>query len=311
MTPSEAYPLRVEMVLAAACAEWRTDEALPEHRCEAWQMVYLRGGAVEERCDGRRVLLRQGGILFHQPGETCAMQVAGAIPPEVLRIEFACTSQAMDVFRERIFHAEPAEQVALDLLCTSAGQVFAAPDQPGGRPTLRGELPFGAMQQLTLYLEHVLLLLGRRAGRARKPSRRVLKERRHVALVNNARSYFARHLDREVRLEEVCAACGCSRQQLQQAFRARTHKGPMEAFSQMRLDYAAQLLGRGAAPGEVARQLGYCSGAYFSRRFKEAYGLTPSAYRRAQQGLPAHRQARTQQKHKEATETSIPEKGVK
>lgn len=311
MTPNEAYPLRVEMVLAAACAEWRTDEALPEHRCEAWQMVYLRGGAVEERCDDRRVLLRQGGILFHQPGETCAMQVAGTVPPDVLRIEFACTSQAMDVFRERIFHAEPAEQVALDLLGASVRQVFAEPERPGDPPAPRGELPFGAMQQLTLYLEHVLLLLGRRAGRARKPSRRVLKERRHVALINNARAYFAHNLGREVRLEEVCAACGCSRQQLQQAFRARVRKGPMEVFSEMRLDYAAQLLGRGATPGEVSSQLGYCSGAYFSQRFKEAYGMTPSAYRRAQQGLPAHRPARTQQKHKEATETSIPEKDAK
>lgn len=311
MNPNDAYPLRVEAMLAAAASEWRTEEFLPDCQCEAWQLVYVRGGAVEERCDERRVLLRQGGILFHQPEETYAMRVAGEIPPEVLRIEFLCTSAAMDAFRERVFHAEPPEQVALDLLYETVDQVFQPPEEHGELPTLREDLAFGAVQQLTLYLEHALLLLGRRIGRARKPSARVLRERRHQALVTGARAYFSQNLTREVRLDEVCAACSCSRQQLQQAFRARTRKGPMEVFSEMRLAYAAQLLGRGATPGETARQLGYCSGAYFSQRFKEAYGAAPSEYRRRQQGLPARRQVRRQQKHKDATETSIPDKGEK
>lgn len=311
MNLNDAYPLRVEAMLAAAAGEWRTDEVLPDRQCEAWQLVYLRGGAVEERCDERRVLLRQGGILFHQPEETYAMRVAGEIPPEVLRIEFLCTSAAMDAFREGVFHAEPAEQVVLNLLYEMVDQVFLPPEKHGELPALREEIPFGAVQQLTLCLEQVLILLGRRIGRARKPSVRVLRDRRHHALVTSARAYFSQNLGREVRLEEVCAACGCSRQQLQQAFRARVRKGPMEAFAEMRLDYAAQLLGRGATPGEVARQLGYCSGAYFSQRFKEAYGATPSEYRRRQQGLPARRRARQQQKHKEAMETSIPDKNEK
>ncbi|MGN0983906.1 MAG: helix-turn-helix domain-containing protein [Gemmiger sp.] len=304
MNPTEAYPLRVEAVQAASCREWRTSEQIPPRDVESWQLVYVRNGAIEERCDERRVLVRQAGILLHQPGEVFAMRVAGEIPPEVLRVNFLCTSPAMDAFRERIFHAEPAEQVVLDLLCEAAVQYFVPPENAGDPPAAREELPFGALQELTLYLEHTLLLLHRRLGRARKPSARVRRERRHQALVNSARSYFAQNLTREVRLEEVCTGCGCTRQQLQEAFRARTRKGPMETFAAMRLEYAAQLLGRGATPGEVARQLGYCSGAYFSQRFRDAYGMPPSEYRRLQQGLPAKRQ----QKHKEATETSIPEK---
>ena len=78
------------------------------------------------------------------------------------------------------------------------------------------------------------------------------------------------------------------------------------AQAQPWLEYAAQLLARGATPGEVAAQLGYCSGAYFSQKFHSATGNTPSAYRRMQQGLPARRQNK-QQKDKEAPKTSIPE----
>ena len=119
-------------------------------------------------------------------------------------------------------------------------------------------------------------------------------------------AYMAQNLEHEVRVEEVCAAVGCTRTQLQQAFRARLRHTVREEFSAMRLDYAAQLLARGATPGEVAARLGYCSGAYFSQKFHEATGNTPSAYRRMQQGLPARRQNR-QQKDKEEPKTSIPE----
>ena len=76
--------------------------------------------------------------------------------------------------------------------------------------------------------------------------------------------------------------------------------------SAMRIEYAAQLLARGASPGEVAAQMGYCSGAYFSQKFRAATGHTPSAYRRIQQGLPARRQNR-QQKGKSESKTPIAE----
>ena len=87
---------------------------------------------------------------------------------------------------------------------------------------------------------------------------------------------------------------------------ARLRRTAMEEFSAMRIEYAAQLLARGASPGEVAAQMGYCSGAYFSQKFRAATGHTPSAYRRIQQGLPAKRQNR-QQKDKAESKTSIAE----
>ena len=97
-------------------------------------------------------------------------------------------------------------------------------------------------------------------------------------------------------------------EQLDKEVVARVLRG--QEFSAMRIEYAAQLLARGATPGEVAAQMGYCSGAYFSQKFHAATGNTPSAYRRMQQGLPARRQNR-QQKDKEAPKTSIPESDQK
>lgn len=311
MPLEERFPLRVEDVTAASAAEYRTEDELPPMQTPAWQIVYLRSGTVEERCDDRRVLLRAGGILFHQPDEVFAMHAVGEVPPEVLRMDFYCTGAAMDRFRQAVFHTEPAEQHDLAWLMEMAGQVFDPPDAVGEKPALRAELPFGARQQLAIHLENLLILLARRsARRSHKPATRVRRERRQAALVEAARVYFSQNLNREIHVEEVCEAIGCTRTQLQQAFRARLRHTAMEEFAAMRIDYAAQLLARGATPGEVAAQMGYCSGAYFSQKFRAATGNTPSAYRRMQQGLPARRQNR-QQKDKGLSKTSIPEKAQK
>ena len=192
-----------------------------------------------------------------------------------------------------MLHTEPAEQHDLNWLANAANELFDAAPVPGGRPVLKEELPFGAMQQFIIHLENLLILLARRCRRTKRPVARVRRERRQNALVEDARAYFAENLAHELKIDDICTALGCTRPQLQQAFRARLHR-------------TAQLLARGASPGEVAAQMGYCSGAYFSQKFRAATGHTPSAYRRIQQGLPARRQNR-QQKGKSESKTPIAE----
>ena len=306
MAPNEEFPLRIEAITAAWAAERRVDDDLPADHILGWQLVYVRSGTIEERCNDKRVVLRAGGILLHQPEEEFAMRGMGEIPPEVLRLDFFCSASTMDRFRGAVFHAEPAEQHDLNWLMKAVGELYEPPAAPDEQPLPREDVPFGARQQLAIHLENLLILLARRCKRPRKPTVRLRRERRQTALVEAARAYFAQNLTREVKIEEVCGAIGCTRTQLQQAFRARLRHTAMDEFSAMRLEYAAQLLARGLTPGEVAAQLGYCSGAYFSQKFRAATGNTPSAYRRMQQGLPARRQNK-QQKDKEAPKTSIPE----
>ena len=303
---NEEFPLRVEAVPAARTSEWRAEDSFPPRQTQAWQLLFVRSGTIEERCDDRRVLLRAGGLLFHQPGEVFAMTTAGEVPPETLRIDFYCTCAAMDRFRGVMLHAEPAEQHDLNWLANAANELFDPAPAPGKPPVIRQELPFGAMQQFIIHLENLLILLARRCRRAKRPVARVRRERRQAALVEEARAYFSENLEHEVKIDELCRAVGCTRPQLQQAFCARLHRTAMEEFSAMRIEYAAQLLARGASPGEVASQMHYCSGAYFSQKFRAATGHTPSAYRRIQQGLPAKRQNK-QQKAKSESKSTIAE----
>ena len=160
---NDTFPLRVEAIPAAHASEWRADDSFPPSETQAWQLIFVRSGTIEERCDARHVLLRAGGLLFHQPGEVFAMTTVGEVPPETLRIDFYCTGAAMDRFRGAMLHTEPAEQHDLNWLANAANELFDAAPVPGGRPVLKEELPFGAMQQFIIHLENLLILLARPA----------------------------------------------------------------------------------------------------------------------------------------------------
>ena len=99
-------------------------------------------------------------------------------------------------------------------------------------------------------------------------------------LVDMVHVYFADHLSQELTVDQVCRDNGCTRARLQKAFRARVHKGPMEAFAAMKMDRARLLLAGGCTPGETAARLGFADSAYFSRCFTRAYGVTPRDFAR-------------------------------
>lgn len=67
--------------LPAHTTEWRADDSFLPSETEAWQLIFVRSGTIEERCDDRHVLLRAGGLLFHQPGEVFAMTTVGRSRP--------------------------------------------------------------------------------------------------------------------------------------------------------------------------------------------------------------------------------------
>ena len=94
-------------------------------------------------------------------------------------------------------------------------------------------------------------------------------------------AFIQTHYDEKLTLEDIAAAAAVSKRECLRTFRSGIHQTPMEYLTLCRLDMAKKLLATTALPiTEIAMQTGWCSGAYFSKMFKEKCGLTPFAYRR-------------------------------
>lgn len=90
---------------------------------------------------------------------------------------------------------------------------------------------------------------------------------------------------RTVRLEDLAAAAHLSENQFLRIFRRATGFSPMEFLRRKRLEKGAELLSSTPlSVTEVAMKVGFGDGNYFSRQFKQLFGVRPSVFRYEQQG---------------------------
>ena len=84
---------------------------------------------------------------------------------------------------------------------------------------------------------------------------------------------------RKISLEDIAASVYVSKNTALQIFREHIRLSPVAYLIGYRLERAAKLLTGGMAVSRIAEKCGFESGTYFSRKFKEMYGCSPSEYR--------------------------------
>lgn len=99
-------------------------------------------------------------------------------------------------------------------------------------------------------------------------------------LIKKAIQYVEDHIGRsELSVEELSRELGMSRVHLYKKLLSITGKSPTEFIRIIRLKRAAQLLRQSQlSVSEIAYQVGFNSPKYFSKYFKEEFGILPSAY---------------------------------
>lgn len=114
---------------------------------------------------------------------------------------------------------------------------------------------------------------GRSAGRGR-------------AALEAAKRYLDTHYYADIRLSEVAEECGTSLRQLRRLFLEELGAAPKEYLDRVRCEHALRLLEHTDEPlKRIAAACGYYDEFHFSKCFKKAKGISPSAYRSA---VPGH-----------------------
>lgn len=92
----------------------------------------------------------------------------------------------------------------------------------------------------------------------------------------NAVSYMQTHYtESTLSIETVCAAVGISGTTLRQLFRAYSQKSPTQYITELRLEYARNLISCGSPVEQAAEKSGFSDPKYFSRVVKKYFSCTP------------------------------------
>jgi len=106
--------------------------------------------------------------------------------------------------------------------------------------------------------------------------------RAHLALANDARRLLAMHCSEALSLADLGAALGVSPFHLARVFRSVTGSTLHHQLEQHRLAAALDAVSDPSRDlSRIAFQCGFSSHSHFTARFRRAFGLTPSQFRRA------------------------------
>jgi LacI family transcriptional regulator len=105
-------------------------------------------------------------------------------------------------------------------------------------------------------------------------------------LVARVTSWIAEHVSRRLTLQAIARATSCSRQMLEERFRASIGRTVMQEVRRARVDVARQLLSTtNLSLPLIARQCGFSSAALLHAVFRRETGMPPGAYRQRFRGL--------------------------
>lgn len=273
-------PVAVDKLYSVHYFEYTGSYAYPGERHDFWELLYVDKGSLLVTAGERRLRLERGQAVFHAPGEFHAFSAAG-VAPDLVVAGFGCDSPAMDFFRDRTIAIRGEERFLLGRLVAESAAAFSTPLNASAVTQLqrRGAAPFGGEQLLCGALEELLIRLIRREG---SPQPGPDGGTEGGGVVAQVMDYLERRVDQPLTLERICRDNLVGRSQLQKLFHAHTGGGVMAWFGDLKIQSAKRLIREGRLNfTQIAGLLGFQSVHYFSRRFRQATGMSPSEYERS------------------------------
>ena len=275
--------LHVDQIFTIHYFEYMSDFYFPGERHDFWEFQFVDKGEAEICTDNGTHILSRSQVIFHRPNEFHTLKASGQTAPNIVVVSFSCSSPCMKFFDRKMFTVSASERNLMGLIIAEARRCILTPlDNPyTEKMELRPESLIGSQQLIRMYLEQLLLQMIRRhtVPQLVSSAGKTVDEKKYAESYNKIIFYLEEHIRESLTIDTICRDNLIGRSQLQKMFREQHNCGVIDFFSQMKIEFAKQLIRENQMNfTQISDFLGYSSIHYFSRQFKKASGMTPSEY---------------------------------
>jgi AraC-like DNA-binding protein len=257
--------IRMEMAGMVDCPMGWTGQL---HCHPFWELVYINAGRGELRTSGRVISFRKSSLFLLPPLGNHQFVNAGRDRMEIFYIGFGSESRALGHFDPDLAPVLDLEE-ARDLLTGRLERLVESikTAKTGCRTYEDQALLYEIVYRLLVFFQD-------------RPARSHAADR-SGAIAEKAKRYLESNVHRSVSVEEVAAKFYLSPHYFAKTFRDEAGCGLKDFHNRARMEKALELLADPRLPiSRVAARLGFGHVTYFTNRFRERHGLTPSEWRR-------------------------------
>lgn len=231
-------------------------------------------GAQRQTFRGRSTLLGPGGIALMPPGEVHDGAGVADYGQSYTLKTFRIAPELMRDFMTEVSGGAPDERFLGTLIEDRAlAARFVALHASWMADASAGPLAHEAVS---------LALMGALFARTGTVAPQAVRGGLSPAHQRMVLDYCQGHLGDKIGLEDLARLCGLSRYQFLRRFALSVGLTPHAWLTRLRLERACAALARAPATiAQVAADVGFYDQSHFNRAFRAAYGVPPSAYRRA------------------------------
>lgn len=247
----------------------------------AWELCHCICGEISAQQDGQTLLLKPGQCLLIPPGVGHTVSTTTEDSDAVV-LSFTCMDSYLSMLRgQPVDTNERQQRRFLEILrelrsafTLEKNQLRIKHFQPSAHS------PLGAEQLICCYLEEILIEMLRHVIQEESGGCHTdLQSAVQSYLANQVTAYIRANLGEALSVERIAERFHYSRNQMGILYKSATGNTLGKAITAERIIRAKELLAAGEkSVTEISEELGFSSPQYFSRKFCQETGISPSRY---------------------------------
>ncbi|MGX8832791.1 AraC family transcriptional regulator [Amedibacillus sp. YH-ame6] len=235
----------------------------PGEKHEFWELTFIDNGELETTVDDETYKLDEMDLILYAPGQYHTQKTGDSKSCSYLTLLFEMDVPEPFLLTNRVYHAHRDIHAALNNFIKISSN----------------EMLYDSELMLCYLKEMIIKILQYDFLTSSPIASTPMQQRFESELLNEIIIYINEHVYEQLTIEEICMKFLISRSSLQTLFKNNLSVAPKQYISDLKLSKSKLLIKESIYTiSEISSMLGFTSIHYFSRKFKQQYGITPTDY---------------------------------
>ncbi|MBR1969765.1 MAG: helix-turn-helix transcriptional regulator [Clostridia bacterium] len=251
-----------------------------------WEMVYLESGEATVSFDNSQIHLFPGDAIFLKPGQNHSIVSQNNSGGTLFFILFKSDSEAMRLFEDYKISLDKEQKALIYKLYDEAKNIFSFDAKYKSSETfssvgLLNQVPLGAQQLFKIYLEELLISIGRIIEKNSYIITYTSKEELETLVFQKAVEKISQSIYTDFSFDTLIESLGYGRTYISTVFKKHSGMSVIEYYTLLKIKEAKKLLKeKNLSVSAIAEKLNFTNQYYFSRVFKKVEGKSPTEYKK-------------------------------